>query len=374
MRRWILVLSVTLGLQILAAAGLALRHSALAPAQSDTPLVAAKLDAADRLVIEGPRLRDESSAQGKAARIEIARRDGKWLLPGYFDAPADGKKVSDLIRRLTDARRGPPIATTPEALGRFKVADDEYERRVVASQGDKKLATVFVGSAPGLRKADARTADDKAVYPVNLATFDMPTDGAQWLDRALLAGDAANLAEIVVTQSGREPVTLRHPNADRHGGQADDAPAPAAKATPDKSGETPPAAPAWRGADLPAGRHLDATQAAALAHAITGMHVDGVLGTQAKPEWQQDAPQLRLTLKDTAGRAVTWTISQMQGGDDRVLKSSNAPWYLQVKSWNARPLLDAADRDKLIVADAAAPAPAAKTAHSEAQSAAHTKR
>src|SRR5262249_56913973 len=122
---------------------------------------------------------------------------------------------------------------------------------------------------------------------------------------------------------------------------------------------TRPAAPAWSAEGLASGERLDPAKADALVQAIANLHVDGVLGTQPQPEWQQDPPRLRVTLTDGTDKPVTWTIVKAKTGDTNILKASDRPWDFELKSWAAQPLLDAAAREKLVVASAARPAVAA---------------
>src|SRR5262249_14375179 len=124
-------------------------------------------------------------------------------------------------------------------------------------------------------------------------------------------------------------------------------PAPAATpapATPAPAASVPAAspAPAWSAEGLTAGERLDPAKADALVQAIADLHVDGVLGTQPQPDWLQDPPLLRVTITDGADKPVTWTIVKAKAGDTHILKASDRPWYFELKSWDAQPLLDAA--------------------------------
>ncbi|HTT11291.1 MAG TPA: DUF4340 domain-containing protein [Burkholderiaceae bacterium] len=355
MQRWITLLGVILGVQVLLAGGLMLRSDRLAPVHSDAPLVAADLKAVDRLTIDGPVAADTAAqkAAGAGARVELVKHDGAWTMPANFGAPADAKKIDTLLKRLAAVPRGLPIATTSDALARFKVGEHDYERRIVASQGDKVVATVYLSSAPGGRKANARTGEDRAVFNVDLATYDLPTGAADWLDKTLLQHDASTLARIEVAEAGKPVVTLQRaaPVAASKDPQASDY-----GSAEKKERTSSPPAPVWSAEGLAAGQHLDQGRADALVQAIANVRVDGVLGTQEQPDWQQDPPRLRVTIADAANKTVTWTLVKPKAGDLQVLKASDRPWYFELKSWSAQPLLDAAATDKL-VAQASAPAP-----------------
>src|SRR5579863_3974292 len=196
MRRGMTSLAVLLVVQLALALLLFMRRDPLAATSSDALLIPADaVHQADHLVIEAKAAESSAAASGEATRIELMKKDGAWVLPGSFDAPADGGKVSGLLDRLAALKRGLPIATSKPALRRFKVVDDDFERRLVLSAGDKALATVFFGSSPGLRKSDARSAQDQAVYSVDLPTYDLPTDAGAWLSGELLRSDAEHLDE-----------------------------------------------------------------------------------------------------------------------------------------------------------------------------------
>ncbi len=365
MRRWIPILAIVLGLQVALAIALGVRGDRLAPTHSDAALVAADLKTVDRVVLDGPAKAEApaDTASAPAAsptttRVEIVKREGQWVLPGYHDAPADAARLQALLDKLTSTPRGFPVAKSADARERFKVADKDYERRLVASRGDKPAAVVFVGAAQGLRKSTARTAQDDVVYAVDLPLQDLATTPSDWLDAGMLKVDAAGLSEIVVAARDRPPLTLmRAVNKDK-----------------------PQDAATWQGTSLPADKRVDPKLATALTDAMAGIKVNAVLGTAARPEWQ--TPELTLSFKGAQGTASTWTIYKpakepgkepakdvVKEEDTYVLKASDRPWYLELKGWNGRPLLDVATPDQLVVAaaTAAASAPAQAPANAPAK-------
>ncbi|HWW20812.1 MAG TPA: DUF4340 domain-containing protein, partial [Steroidobacteraceae bacterium] len=260
-------------------------------------------------------------------RIELAKKGGTWVLPSQFDAPADSARVSSLLDRLSSLKRGLPIATSDAALKRFKLVDSDFERRVELKFSGKTLDTVYLGDSPGLRKSDARTASDRAVYAVDLPTYELPTDVASWLNADVLHDDVGNLTELDVGSGQSDKVELLK-----------------------QQGSDKQASSTWTDPALTGDRHVDSTHAEAFAQQVTQLRVDGVLGTEPKPEWQQDHPALRLELKDDKSHSVDWLLSKPTSGDFYVLKSSLHPWYFSVSSSAAKAMIDASGRDQLIVA------------------------
>lgn len=351
MRRGMTSLAVVLVLQLALALLLFMRRDPLAGVTSVTLLI--QPDAvrnADHLVIEskagataaaGGAAAAGGPAVGDATRLELVRKNGAWVLPASFDAPADGAKVSALLDRLSALKRGLPIATSEAALRRFKVADADFERRLVLSAGGKALATVYFGSSPGLRKSDARVATDQAVYSVDLPTYELPTDSGAWLSGELLRGDADKLAEIDIANGAAAGLVSGRVQLVRTKGT-------------DKQPDS------WADPALTGQQHVDGARAESLAQQLEQLHVDAVLGTAPQPEWQQDHPVLSVTLKDEKAHGVDWTLSNPQGSDFYVLKSSSQPWFFSVSPALGKQLIDASAHDTLIPSPKAATPSAAK--------------
>jgi hypothetical protein len=334
-------LSILLAVQLGVALLLATRHDPLAGAKLDTPLLPANVvKGTDQLVIEGKGAGPDAAAVINAPdinRVEILKKDGKWVLPDQFNAPADANRVSMLLDRLGALKRGLPVATSDASLRRFKVIDSDFERRVELKAGGTVLDTLYLGTSPGLRKSDARTSADHAIYAVDLAVYELPTDPGSWLNASLLREDSDGLAELDVATNPTDKVRLVKQKGT--GGQ------PAIWTDPALSGNT----------------HIDSTHADALAAQLAQMRLDKVLGTAPKAEWQQEHPVLTLELKGENAKTVEWTLSKPVSGDYYVLKSSAQPWYFSVSSSQAKAMIDAGGRDQLIAADKVEAKPAGKS-------------
>jgi hypothetical protein len=324
MRRSIPLLIVLLAVQLGLAGLLAMRRNPLASIPPQSPLIGPAAQSADRLLVEG------GPNAGSPARVEIARRNGQWVLPGYFNAPADKFKVEDLLSELADLRRGLPIATSSSALERFKLADDDFERRVTLSHGSQTVGTVYFGSSAGARRTDARNAADHAVYSVDLATYELPTQLSSWFANDLLESQPDQLSGVDI-QMPQGALHLSRQGAPK---------------------------PTWSAADVPAGRHLDEAKAEALSQTIGDLRLQGVLGTSPQPDWQQAHPLLTLTLHKMKQPPQSWVISQPAGASYYVLKASSQPWYFSLDASTGKQLLDAATPVALLVQPAAAGKPA----------------
>jgi hypothetical protein len=335
MRPILPALAVLLALQLALAGLLALRSDPLRADVPDQPLVRAPVATADHLVIES------KSAPGEAAettRVELSRHGHDWTIDNYFNAPATSSRVEAMLGRLAGLKRGLPVATGAADLRRFRVAEQDYARRLTLSQGPKTLDTVYFGTSAGARSVDARSGEDRVVYNVDYATYEIPVMPGDWFDGDLLHRAPSDLHSIEIDYPDHRALQLeRAPNKDNgNKDKQDSAPAGWQLAVP-QPGQAQP------------GQGLDAAHAEELAQTLATLHVDAIMGTEEKPEWSQAHPLIAWKLTGAAANTETWTLSKPDGNNDlRVLKSSAHPWYFLLNSTAATALLTASGRERLL--------------------------
>ncbi len=314
MQRWIPILAVALCIQLAIAGALAIRKDALVSSPPNSALVTTPIANADRIVVEG---KPAAGKPADSARVELVKRNGAWVVHSVYDMPVAAHKADDLIKQIAALRRGLPIADTAGAPKRFKVGDENFERRVTLSRNGKTLATIYLGETAGPHKTDARTAGEHAVYTVDLPIYTLPTDASGWFDDELLQVPPDVLAEIDLEGAGHPPQVLT-----RQFG-ANKAPGP------------------WALQGLAKGKQLDQLLVSSLTRAIAELRVDDVLGDQPSPDWRTNAPAVTVTLKTSTGKSTIWTLSKPKSGGFSVLKSSEHPWYFSLTDAQAKPFLDA---------------------------------
>lgn len=315
--RW---LGGLLAAQVALAIGLSLRGHDPVSASPDGALLSIKAEAIDRLTVDGP----------DQATVQLVKRDGQWQLPSAGDFPADAERVKQLIDKLGQLKTGVPVATTPGAQARFKVATDGYERRIVMAQGDKPSATLFLGTAQGARQVLARVDGSDAIHAVALAVYEIPLKADDWLDKAIVSVKADEI-------SGLELGDLRLTRG---------------VALPDAAAAVKPAsatpAPVWNAsAGLADGEKLSTDAAAALVSALAGLRIDSVLGREAQPGYGLEQPVLALTAVRKDGSRIDYRLGKQAVGEDYVLKVSTRPEYFRMPAWSVNTLIDAAKRDRL---------------------------
>jgi len=290
-----------LGVQILAAIGLSLGgRGSLTPTSIDSPLMAFDSKSVTAIRIEG----------GSEGPVTLAKADQGWVIADLADFPADGAKVDQLLEKLAGLKRPLPVATSPEAQRRHKVADEGFERRVTLEAGDKPVATLILGDSPGFRRTFARPAGESVVYDLDLALFDASNRQDDWLAR-----DNLRLGQETIERIGSGDWALV--KADGNWGLEGSDQAP------------------------------DEAAVNGLLNRLASLSFRGVLGSEDKPEYNQSAPMLEIALGLAGGTERQYRISQAQDGEDLVLKVSDRPWYYKLSELDLEGLKDLS-RDKLL--------------------------
>ena len=334
MEKTIRILAIVLVAQLLLAVGMSLTGPNLAAAHPDTPLFTLGDRPVDHLTIEGP----------DGARVVLAKQGEGWVLPDNGGYPADQTRVDTLLGRLEGLQRGLPVATTPGALKRFKVSDDSFERRVLLAHGDDTLATLYLGSSPGMHHVHARSSKDDAVYAVDFAVYEAPDKAADWEDKSVLQfpQDSLETIDVAGLTLHRLPAAAAVKGADKSGADGEGKPAVTA---------------AWQVDGAGQGEVVNPAGAQDLAGKLAQLRIGAVLGTEAKPDYGLDKPALTLDVTRKGGeQSSTYRLGPTGKEGYAVLKSSARPEYFRVPGYTADALIKAAGRTQLVQA---APAPAA---------------
>ena len=156
--------------------------------QDADPLVTYEFAEVDRIRISG----DEEDA------IDLSRAGDAWSMPDGL--PVDASRIESLTEVLGSDRWSWPVASTSDAARRFEVTEENFQRRIelLASEGAEdaednpsEVATLYLGTSPGFRRIHAREAGSEKIYSIELATYDLPLDQDDWLDKSLIEAPAS---------------------------------------------------------------------------------------------------------------------------------------------------------------------------------------
>lgn len=186
MLRRLIFLSLLLLVQLGLALGLGLSSQRLEAFNATEKLLTFSADAPDRLIF----------SDADKTEITLQKQGSSWTLPARFGARADEQKVAKLLQTLLDLRRPWPVAENGVTDSRFKVADDNFERRLSFMQGDKTLSTLLVGSSPGFRKVYLRVSGEKTVYALPFSSYQASLKPEDWIDKRQLQVNVDQISSI----------------------------------------------------------------------------------------------------------------------------------------------------------------------------------
>jgi len=170
------ILTGLLVLQLLIAGGIYTGSQVSGPDRAIQTLVSTETDQIDKIIIQG----------NKGNHVTLSKENKQWLLPDYYQLQADKNSVEKLLKNLSSAKIGWPVATTDSGHARFKVADDQYEFKINLESSGKQVAEIYFGSSPGFRQIHVRPGGADEVYSVKLNSYDFPEESSKWLDKTLL--------------------------------------------------------------------------------------------------------------------------------------------------------------------------------------------
>lgn len=289
----VLALVAFLALQLLAALILGLGGNGMEPAGTQGPLLAFDPDRVTGIRIDAPEME----------QVLVTKTGTGWAIPALGDLPAAGSRVSDLLTKLGGLEKGLPVATSEEALERFRVGDDIFERRLTLEREDLAPTVLYLGDSPGFRRLFVRVQGDNAVYEARLGLFDAPEKADAWSDRTLLHLETATIQRL----------TLGGLSLDRVDG-------------------------GWRLVDLAEGEQQDAVAVGDLARTLTTIDFVGVLTPKDQPTISQVVPPIEIGATLESGETVSYRVSKLGESDDYLLEVSNRPQRFKIAAYSAEAL------------------------------------
>ncbi|ACE85583.1 DUF4340 domain-containing protein [Cellvibrio japonicus] len=272
---WSRQLLLLLVVQVLLVIGIyAYQHQAQ-PQLEAQALLDMNIDSVDKWVIS-----DASNS------VTLVKSANVWQLPELHQLPVEAQKLDSLLDKLKGTKLTWPVATTESSHERFEVAESKFQRRISLFAGDKKLGDIFFGTSPGFKKVHLRRAGEKAVYAVELSSFEFSTTDKDWLETELLAA--------------KQPRQIRGSDYQLQ-----------------QEGDN------WRFAD-DASAKVDNNKARALVDALSGFMVQEV--AVGKPEGEA----IRLEVNTAAGE---WQYEFIKAGDDYFVRRNDRDLFFKVSAY-----------------------------------------
>lgn len=317
MNKTIKILAVLLAAQLLLAVGVGLSDRGVTATNEPVALVSFDTEKIDRISLDGP----------ENAKVTLSKNDGDWVLPDLGEFPANNNKVKQLFERLEALRSNTPIATSAGAQERFKVSDEQFERRITLSEGDDAVARLYLGSSPGIRLIHARNEASDAIHAVKMAAYDVPVITSDWEDKSVLTLPKTRITAIKVNGLHLQ-----------HSSQVADS---------DKANEDSSQSPTWQAYGLAEGKQLKTSAVDKLVGLLADLRFEKVMGHEIKDEYGLEEPVLELSLTPDGGERMTYRVGKAKDKEEYTLKLSTRPEYFRLASYKTKPLIEAASLEEL---------------------------
>lgn len=123
--------------------------------------------------------------------IQLFKREDAWfmrsgIMGSDMELPVDDNQIASLTTSLVNLDTGLPVASSKNARDQLQVADNDYQRKLSISTGDK-TTVLLLGTSPGIRKSHIRLEGSDNIHSASLPVSDVPTSVDTWLDKSLLA-------------------------------------------------------------------------------------------------------------------------------------------------------------------------------------------
>ncbi len=240
---------------------------------------------------------DKLRIDGQGNHIILQHDNGRWILPEHFNFPA--VEPSALIDKLSAIKVGWPVATTTPAAKRFKLTEENYERKLSFYQNGQHIETLYLGSSPGFRKTHVRKQAQANIYAVELSVFDVPINAQNWFDYESLK---INVDEISAIDVKGFRLTL------------------------DDQG--------WHSDSLAEKERIDTHALKDWLSQLAALRFNDIDGLKAPDEKGRQI--LSLSLKD---KSITFTVFENAQRAAVIVKRNDFPFYMRLSLAQAAPLL-----------------------------------
>lgn len=252
-------------------------------------------------------LRIEAAPANKkpAEVVELTKKDGKWVLPGADDYPADGKKVQKVLTALFAGRIRAPIASNASNHNALDVGERTYARKVTLTAGDATLNLV-VGAARGSAAHVRRNGEEQVYLSRGFSVDALNETAAPYIDTTYLDVTAP---EQIIVKNPRGTLTLNKVEGN------------------------------WTLAELPPGTPADPERVTAFVGAARKLIIDRPVGKTIKPEYGLDTPLAAQVILKKGNETFTYTLGSVEAGN-RYLKRSDNDWVVLIPTFAVSNLMD----------------------------------
>lgn len=167
-----------------------------------------------------------AAADGKP--IDLVKRGDGWVIASSYDYPADAAKVTEVLAPIAKASAAEPIATQAGRHKQLRVADSEFDRKLIITSGGKDL-TLYLGGPAGARRNAVRVGGDANVYAVaGISAGAVGGEPRMWVDPAYVKVARDEVAKLAIAHDGTSVELAKQPAPPAPAAGSDGVPPPPA--------------------------------------------------------------------------------------------------------------------------------------------------
>ena len=251
------ILTAALALQVVLALAVFILPLLTSATGASAPLLGA-LTAAD---ITGLSVVD---ADGNS--VDLAKKDGAWVVPGADDYPADTSKIEAFLGRVVGIQTNPLVTRTSASHRQLQVAGDDFQRRLILTLGDGSVRTLFLGTSSAGGGHIRLDGQDEVYLARGLNSFEAGAQVSSWIDTQYFS----------IAQDTLTAVKIENANG-------------TLEFEKDASGN-------WTMKGLARGEEFNPNNFTTLLTRLSSLSMSRPLGKAAKPEYGLDAPSAVVTV------------------------------------------------------------------------------
>ncbi|MFN2290133.1 MAG: DUF4340 domain-containing protein [Anaerolineae bacterium] len=267
--------------------------------------------------VEADQIQEITLTDAQGTAITLAKRDGSWVLPDADDYPADPELVEPLVDGLAALNTDRLVTQTSASHERLQVAEDDFQRRIDFQMADGSTHRVYLGSAPSYGVAHVRADGQDEVYLTSdLSAQDAGVQASSWVDTSYFSVPQEEVVTVTVENAQG---TLEF----------------------QKEGES------WTLVGLAPDDTLNEGMARSFVNRAISISLLRPLGREELDAYGMQEPNAVVTIRaqaegeDATERTYTLQVGAQDPEDSGyVVKSSESPYYVQVREFSVQDIVE----------------------------------
>ena len=274
-------------------------------------------------------------SDSNANSIRLAHGPFGCVLPDADDFPCRTDKLTSFINRLVGLNTASLVAQTGESHRRLKVSDDEFVRTIDIQRMEGAPLRLYLGTSPRHGSVHVRSKDRNEVYlESTLAVSEASPRVSDWVDVVYFSVPQEQV--VALTQENSQGLVQLEKN---EGGE-------------------------WALPEESLNETLAQWKAQSLVRKISSLRMHRPLGKEQLESYDLENPNAVLTIRtladDGSSGELVLTIGAIDEQEDAyVVKSSESPYYVLMKEFVVRELVENGNKDLLEPPPEETPEPAA---------------